>query len=478
MIDPKLFMKQVLKLVPVLAMLICQGAAAQKKRPNIVLIVADDLGYADLSCYGQQRFTTPNIDKMALDGKRFTQFYSGSTVCAPARASLMTGLHTGHTPIRGNRSMEPEGQYPLPEGTQTITWFLQQAGYTTGAFGKWGLGGPESSGEPTKNGFDQFYGYVCQTLAHNYYPSYVWYNRQKEFFPSNEQNHTIYSADTIHGQAKLFLNRQSAAAPFFMYLPYTIPHGDVMVPHDATYESFKKRFNEQPEPRPASKPLSREHEEYPHAGFAAMVTRLDKYVGEILEILKKKGLAENTLVIFTSDNGPHRENGGDPEFFDNNGPYRGIKRDLYEGGIRVPFIAYWPGTIKAGTLNDEPLVLYDLFPTFQKLAGVPVSKNIDGISIVDALKGDRQSSHKYLYWEFHEQGGKQAVRLGPWKGIRLDVSLRPDSPVELYNLEKDPNERTNVANQHPEIARRIGLIMKEAHKADNNWPLLVGEKNL
>jgi arylsulfatase A-like enzyme len=439
--------------------------------------MADDLGYADLSCYGQQRFTTPNLDKMALDGMRFLQFYSGSTVCAPARASLMTGLHTGHTPIRGNRAMQPEGQYPLPENTVTIASQLQRNGYNTGAFGKWGLGPPESTGEPLKNGFNTFYGYICQSLAHNYFPAYVWNNRQKEIFPENETRHNIYSADTIHREAIQFLEKQTTANPFFLFLPYTIPHGDVMVPHDVVFESFRIRYNEEQLPRPPSTPSSRVFEPFPHAGFAAMVTRLDKFVGEVLETLKKKGLAENTLVLFTSDNGPHRENGGDPEFFDNNGIFRGIKRDLYEGGIRVPFIAYWPGKVKAGTINDEPLALWDLFPTFQQLAGIPVSKNIDGISIVPALTGRRQRSHDFLYWEFHEQGGKQAVRVQDWKGIKLDVSVRPDSPIELYNLKHDPGEKTNLASEYPEIVKRIAQIMKESHKPDPEWPLLSSEKN-
>ncbi len=249
-----------------------------------------------------------------------------------------------------------------------------------------------------------------------------------------------------------------------------------MIPHDAVYDSFRKRFDEEPLQRPASFPSSRVFEPYPHAGFASMVTRLDRFVGEIIETLKQKGLAENTLVIFTSDNGPHRENGGDPEYFDNNGIFRGIKRDLYEGGIRVPFIAYWPGKIKPGTLNDEPLALYDLYPTFQQLAGIPVSRKIDGISILPALTGRKQRSHDYLYWEFHEQGGKQAVRVRNWKGVRLDISLRADSPIELYNLDIDPGERTNVATKYPDIVKRIAQIMKEAHVPDVNWPVLVEEK--
>src|SRR5688500_14646615 len=239
-------MSYIMRIVPLLALFICQDAMSQKgKRPNIVLIMADDLGYADLSCYGQQRFTTPNIDKMALDGMRFLQFYSGSTVCAPARASLMTGLHTGHTPIRGTRAMQPEGQYPLPENTVTIASQLQQNGYNTGAFGKWGLGPPESTGEPLKNGFNNFYGYICQSLAHNYFPAYVWNNRQKEIFPENETRHSIYSADTIHREAIQFLEKQTTANPFFLFLPYTIPHGDVMVPHDVVFESFRIRYNEE-----------------------------------------------------------------------------------------------------------------------------------------------------------------------------------------------------------------------------------------
>lgn len=460
-------------------LLISSTAFSQKaNRPNIILIIADDLGYGDLSCYGQRRYLTPNIDKLAIDGMRFTQFYSGSTVCAPARASLMTGLHTGHAPVRGNRAMQPEGQFPLPASTVTIASILQKNGYNTGAFGKWGLGPPASTGEPLNQGFNTFYGYNCQTLAHNYYPAYVWNNRQKEEFTGNEEKHTVYSADTIHRKAMEFLQQQTASKPFFLFLPYTIPHGDVMVPHDEIYQSFRLRFkDEEAVPRPAGKAASREHEIYPHAGFASMVTRLDRYVGEIIESLKKQGLAENTLVLFTSDNGPHRENGGDPEYFDGNGRYRGIKRDLYEGGIRVPLIAYWPGKVKAGMVNDNALILYDLFPTFQQVAGIPVSKNIDGISMLPALRGHKQQQQDYFYWEFHEQGGKQAVRIGKFKGIRLNISTLPDGPIELYNIDEDPGEEKNIAADYPEVVKRIAQIMKKAHVPDSNWPVLVSEKN-
>jgi len=459
------------------------GAAQQKNavagsRPNIILIIADDLGYGDLSCYGQKKFSTPNLDKLAAEGMRFTQFYSGSTVCAPARATLMTGLHTGHSPIRGNRSMEPEGQFPLPDTTVTIAAWLKKMGYTTGAFGKWGMGPPASAGEPLNQGFDQFYGYLCQARAHNYYPPYVWNNREKEFFPSNEEGAGIYSADTIHRKAMQFLEQQKAGQPFFLFLPYTIPHGDVMTPHDSVYEQYKKQFGEDAvPPPPAEKRRHKVFEPYPHAGFAAMVTRLDRFVGEVVAQVKKMGLAENTLIVFTSDNGPHRENGGDPEFFDGNGIYKGIKRDLYEGGIRVPCIAWWPGTIKKQQVNTDPLILYDLFPTLQELAGIPVSTHIDGISLVPALTGKQQPAHPYLYWEFHEQGGKQAVLLqGKWKGIRLNVSREENPPIELYNLEADPAEENNIAGKHPEIVQQIASIMETAHIPDRNWPLLPAEK--
>jgi arylsulfatase A len=458
------------------------ATAQQKKspvgsRPNIILIIADDLGYGDLSCYGQQKFKTPNLDKLAAEGMRFTQFYSGSTVCAPARATLMTGLHTGHSPIRGNRSMQPEGQFPLPDSTVTIAAWLKKMGYTTGAFGKWGMGPPASAGEPLNQGFDQFYGYLCQAKAHNYYPPYVWNNREKEFFPSNEEGAGIYSADTIHRKALQFLEQQKPEQPFFLFLPYTIPHGDVMVPHDEVYEHYKKQFaGDSVPPPPAEKRRHKVFESYPHAGFAAMVSRLDRYVGEVVAQVQKMGLAENTLVLFTSDNGPHRENGGDPEFFDGNGIYKGIKRDLYEGGIRVPFIAWWPGTISKKQVNNDPLILYDIFPTLQELAGIPVSQHIDGISMVPALTGKKQPAHAYLYWEFHEQGGKQAVRLGNWKGIRLNVSTQENPPIELYNLDHDPVEENNVADKHPDIVKQIEAIMQEAHVPDRNWPLLPSEK--
>lgn len=455
-------------------------ALAQKPvRPNIILILADDLGYADVGCYGQQKVATPNIDKLAKQGLKFNQFYAGSTVCAPSRASLMTGLHTGHGSVRGNKRMKPEGQFPLPDSTVTITSLLQKQGYRTGAFGKWGLGFIGTSGDPHKKGIDEFYGYNCQTLAHNYYPDHLWKNYQRIDFPENKKSNTVYSADLIHNEALSFIRAQKQNRPFFLYLPYTLPHADVIVPHDSIYNYYVKKFGERALESKMVTNDGDEHafEPYPHAAFAAMVARLDKYVGDVLETLNKKGLAENTLILFSSDNGPHKEHGGDPDFFNSNGIYRGIKRDLYEGGIRVPLIAYWKGKIMPGT-SDHVAAQWDLFPTFQQLAGIPVSKNIDGISMLPALlQNKQQRRHKYLYWELHEGGGKQAVRFGDWKGVKLTVSGSPIGLLELYNLKTDPSEKENVALNNPAIVKRIEAMMKEAHVTNPDWLFLHAELN-
>lgn len=449
-----------------------QQKPAGNRQPNIILIVADDLGYGDLHCYGQQKVTTPNIDQLAASGMRFTQFYSGTTVCAPSRASLMTGLHTGHTSIRGNRGFKPEGQFPLPDSSLTIAEVLKKNGYRTAAFGKWGMGYPGSAGEPLKQGIERFYGYNCQSEAHNYYPDHLWDNDKRIDFPANRTSDSMYSGDKIHQAAMDFL-QQTGDRPFFLFLPYTLPHGDLDVPRDSVYQHYVKQFNESP--LPPNAPSKGRFEPYPHAAFAAMVSRLDRYVGEIYRFVQGSGLAGNTLIIFTSDNGPHREDGGDPEFFDGNGIFRGIKRDLYEGGIRVPFIANWAGKIKAGAVNDLPAAWWDLFPTFQQLAGIPVSKNTDGISIVPALTGKPQQAHEYFYWEFHEQGGKQAVRYGNWKGVRLNVSKVEGGPIELYDLKNDPAEQQNIAAAHPDIVKKIAAFMQQAHVHDTNWPVLAGE---
>ena len=444
--------------------------AQKNSKPNIIFIFADDLGYGDIGCYGQQKIETPNIDKLAQKGMKFTQFYSGSTVCAPSRSSFLTGLHTGHTAIRGNKSYPPEGQAPLPDSVITFANLLQQNGYATAAFGKWGLGYITTSGDPNKKGFDLFYGYNCQSLAHNYYPDHLWTNHDRIDFAAKD---SVYSADIIHEQAIRYI-KNAGEKPFFIYLPYTVPHGEVIVPHDSTFYYYIKKFNEQPV---AAKRMydGRLLGDYPHASFAAMIARLDRYVGEIVKQVEEKGIANNTLIIFTSDNGPHKEGGGDPEFFNSNGMYKGIKRDLYEGGIRVPFIAYWPGKIGSSVV-DKPAALWDMYPTFLQMAGVAVKKKIDGISLVPTLfQSNKQKQHEYFYWEFHENDGRQAIRWGKWKAIKLAVTKISDPAIELYDLDEDPQEINNIAGQNPEIIKKMAELFSKEHQYNPDWPLLFKE---
>lgn len=453
------------------------SAQQEGKKPNIIFILADDLGYGDVGCYGQQKIKTPHIDALAKQGMLFTEMYAGTAVCAPSRASLLTGMHTGHTPVRGNKGMKPEGQFPLPDSSVTIATILHNNGYSTGTFGKWGLGYPASTGEPTKKGVDAFYGYNCQTLAHNYYPDHLWDNTSRVELPGNLKEDSVYSGDLIHEHALQFLAQQHDK-PFFLFLPYTLPHAALYGPHDSIYQYYVKQFGEQ-DAKPSAKAP---HDDYrfepqPHAAFAAMVTRLDAYVGQIVAQVKQQGLEKNTLIIFASDNGPHKEGGADPAFFNSGGPFKGIKRDLYEGGIREPFIASWPGVIKPGSKNATPAAFWDMYPTFAELAGVQQYNRVDGISIVPLLKGKSlPKPHEYFYWEFHEFGGRQAVRYGKWKGVRLNVNANDDAPIELYDVEKDIAEANNVAVAHPDIIAKIKAFMQQAHVPDANWPLLASER--
>jgi arylsulfatase A-like enzyme len=440
-----------------------------QERPNIVYILADDLGYGDLGCYGQKDIRTPNLDRMAREGMVFTQHYSGSTVCAPSRSCLMTGQHTGHTPVRGNKEYQPEGQHPLPAESVTVAEVLKRAGYTTGAFGKWGLGYPGSEGDPNNQGFDEFYGYNCQRYAHNYYPYFLRHNDKKVMLAGNEGKKTEqYAPDLIQEQTLKFIEANKDN-PFFLYVPNVIPHAELLVPEDEIVKSYRGQFAEKPykgvDDGRSYKRGGYGSVETPRANFAAMVTRLDRYVGEILDRLRQLGLDKRTLVMFTSDNGPHGEGGANPKYFDSSGGLRGMKRDLYEGGIRVPMIARWPGKIKAGSGSEHISAFWDVMPTLAELAGADAPDNIDGISFVPTLLGQKQKQkeHEYLYWEFHERGGKQAVRKGKWKAIRLQVKRDPDGPLELYDLQKDPQEKNNVASQHPDIVDRMAQIMREAH---------------
>ena len=443
----------------------CGAAKAPESRPNVIYIMADDLGYADITPYGQQLIETPNIERLAAQGMLLTQCYAGCTVSAPSRASLMTGLHTGHTYVRGNYEIDPEGQCPMPAGTYTLGTLFSNAGYVTGAFGKWGLGYPGSESEPSKVGFDRFYGYNCQRMAHTYYPDHLWDDDRRVDFPENvDPGRQTYSQDIIHAEALDFIHENAEAGrPFFAYLAYTLPHAELCLPHDEVYQHYVEKFKDAPaDAKPwVSHGSSYGTSEHPMASFAAMVSRLDRYVGEVMALLEKEGIADNTLIVFTSDNGPHREGGANPDFFHSYGPLRGCKRDMYEGGIRVPFIVSYPGHIAEGTKSDQIMAFWDIMPTFAELIGSSDTITTDGISMLPSWTGGRQEQHPYLYWEFHELGGRQAVRMGDWKGIRLNVGNDRTS-FELYNLADDIHEERNVATENPDITARINEIMDTA----------------
>ena len=458
----------------VLLLLLCGAgslpAAEQPRARNIVFILADDLGYADLGCYGQKKIRTPHLDRMAAEGLRFTQFYSGSPVCAPSRCVLMTGQHTGHAHVRTNQSVKPEGQTPIPADSVTIAKLLKARGYATAAIGKWGLGPTGSSGDPNRQGFDLFYGYNCQGHAHNHYPTYLWRNDQREglnndgTYKGRQHSHDLFETEAL----KFIQDHKDR--PFFLYVPFTIPHVSLQVPEDSLKE-YLGQFDD--------KPYWGEEGYLPHptprAAYAAMVTRMDRSVGRILEQLKKLNLDDNTLVIFSSDNGPThgRVGGADSAFFASAGPLRGLKGSLYEGGIRVPCLVRWPGKVKAGRTSDLPAAFYDVLPTLCAVTGAAPPKDTDGLSFLPTLleKGEQQR-HEFLYWEFPSYGGQQAVRLGDWKGVRQQL-LKGNTRIELYNLADDPGEKTDVAAKHPEIVARIEKVMKEQHRPSELFPIKV-----
>jgi arylsulfatase A-like enzyme len=426
--------------------------------PNIVFIMADDLGYGDLGCYGQKVLKTPNIDRLAREGTRFTNFYAGSTVCAPSRCVLMTGLHTGHCYIRGN------GNASLRPDDVTVAKILHNAGYRTGLVGKWGLGSENSTGIPTRQGFDFFFGYLDQTHAHNYFPTFLYRNDRRIALPNvvpaeGKKGQGVaterlqYSPDLMTREALQFIER-NRLQPFFLYWACTLPH--------ANNEAGKKGM-EIPD-------VGRfRNENWPEAekGFAAMVDHLDKDVGQLLDRLKALGLEKDTIVCFTSDNGPHREGGHDPSFFHSSGGLRGIKRALYEGGIRVPFLVRWPGHVPAGRTCDATGWFADFLPTAADLAGAKSPSGIDGVSLLPVFTGKSQAAPRPapLYWEFYEQGFAQAVRDGRWKAIRKPKGDR----LELYDLAADPAEKHNVADKHPEVAARLGEAIRKAHVDSPLW---------
>jgi arylsulfatase A len=443
-------------------------ACEQKKQaPNIIYILADDLGYGDLSFTGQQKFQTPNIDALAKDGMFFTQHYAGSTVCAPSRSALMTGQHTGHTFIRGNKEAPIEGQYPMDSAVVTVAEYLKMAGYTTGIYGKWGLGSPFSEGDPLNQGFDQFYGYNCQRLAHNYYPYHLWDNQTKEVLTANQDSlKGDYAPELIHEKALTFIE-ENKDQPFFLYYASLIPHAELFAP-ERYMEMFRGKLLPENEFKgqddgPNYKNGGYGSQDESHAAFAAMIYLLDQQVGEIRKKVEELGIADNTLIIFTSDNGPHKEGGADPNYFDSNGLFTGFKRDLNEGGVRVPMIAFWPETIKANSTSDHASAFWDFLPTVSELIGTEPPSDIDGISYLPTLLGKEQPKHKFLYWEFHERGGKQAVRMGDWKGIRLKMAKDQSAPIALYDLAADPSEENDLASQYPDIVAQIDQIMSEQH---------------
>lgn len=436
----------------------CKKEAPAKEVPmNVIYILADDLGYGDIGCYGQQKIKTPNIDRMAQEGMLFTQHYAGCTVSAPSRCSLMTGLHTGHSQIRGNMEIKPEGQQPMAADTYTLGKLMKSAGYTTGIFGKWGLGYPGSSSVPSNMGFDEFFGYNCQRQAHSYYPDHLWHNNDTVFLHENDnEGRLVYSQDLIHEQALKFI-RDNKDKPFYAMLTYTLPHAELNLPHDSIYRMYENAFEEVP----YDGKMGYHPSEKPYASFAAMVSRLDKYVGDVMAELKELGLDKNTIVIFTSDNGPHREGGANPDYFLSYGPLKGVKRDVYEGGIRVPMVAWCPDKIKAGVKNDHISAFWDVMPTLAELTGVTLPETGDGISFLPTLfSKDGQKQHEYLYWEFHELNGREALRSGNWKLIRQPIV--GETILELYDLSSDIHEDNNLAQQNPEKVKELEVLMDGA----------------
>ncbi len=420
---------------------------AQQNSPNVIYILADDLGYADVGYNGQKLIETPELDFLAKNGMQFTNHYCGNAVCAPSRASLLMGKHPGHSYIRANSPGYPNGQTPIPAGSETLGTLMQRAGYKTACIGKWGLGGFHNSGNPNKQGFDYFFGYTDQRKAHNYYPQYLWENGTKKYLDNNYGKQNEYSHDLFTEKAISFI-KKNENNPFFLYLAYTIPHLRLQVPDLAQYENKKWPLNMKIQ--------------------AAMISRMSRDIGVIVDLIKKLGLEKNTLIMFNSDNGAHGK-AGTLDFFKPSGNLKGIKRTMYEGGLRSPMVAYWPGKINAGTKNDHLSAFWDMLPTFSELTGEPIVGNSDGISMLPTLLGKNlfQKKHEYLYWELYEGRPNSAVRYGKWKGVVRD--RREGNEIQLFNLEIDESEINNVAKQNPEIVLEIQSIMEKSHEKNPFW---------
>ncbi|MDF1815074.1 MAG: arylsulfatase [Verrucomicrobiales bacterium] len=426
-----------------------------EQKPNIIYIMADDLGIGDVGCYGQKLLKTPRIDRLAAEGMKFTNHYSGSAMCAPTRSCLMQGLHTGHARVRSN------GDGNLRDEDITVGEVLQSAGYKTGAMGKWGIGEAGSTGIPTKQGFDYWFGYLNQTKAHHHYPEFLWKNQEQVFFPDNPEQRTHFSHDLFTEEALKFI-RDHKDEPFFLYVPYTLVHVDLDVPDDSRDPWVGKIEETDPYGTPGGQHYI--YQDKPHATFAGMVSRLDRDVGKIVDLVDELGLDKNTLVIFTSDNGPTSAGGADPKFFDGNGPYRGIKFEFYEGGIRCPMIARWPGQIEAKSESDHISAHWDLLATAADIAGANLPEKTDGISFLPTLIGnsEAQKQHPYLYWECASGKGVQAARMGNWKAVVKGTRSKGNEKFELFDLGNDIAETTNLAAARPEITAQMKQILQSA----------------
>jgi arylsulfatase A-like enzyme len=476
-------MKRIAFVLLTLSIAIC----SQARLPNIIYILADDLGYGDLGCYGQEKIKTPNIDALAEQGMRFTQHYSGQAVCAPSRCSFLTGLHQGHAYIRNNKELPHEGQTPIPADTFTIAKMLKTRGYATACIGKWGLGYPGSEGDPLNQGFDLFFGNNCQRHAHQYYRNYLWKNDRKVMYPENKDiKGPNYSADEMRKEALAFME-QNKDTPFFLYYATPIPHVSLQVPEEslAPYQGLwpEKPFKGAYKPKTG---MGYTGHAAPRAAYAAMVSHMDRNIGMLMARLDELGLTDDTLVVFTSDNGATYAGGADPGFFNGTAGLRGLKGSHYEGGLRVPFIARWPGKIAAGTTNGHVSAFWDMLPTFAAITGAEVPVKVDGLSMLPALTGKPQKPHDFLYWEFnakHYNGGQVTVRMGDWKGIKIQqlssgkrgkrkksaVTHSPEK-MQLFNLKTDPFEQTDVAAHHPEVVSQIEAIIQREHTPSALFP--------
>ena len=440
------------------ALLLCTTALLAAEKPNIIFILADDLAQGDLGCYGQQKIKTPHLDRLAAEGTRFTQAYSGTTVCAPSRTSVITGLDMGHSPVRANREIaKGQGQMPLPEKTVTVAQLLKQQGYATACMGKWGMGMFDTTGSPLKKGFDHFYGYNCQRHAHSYFPEYLYENDKRFELPENKEGKKTYADKLIQKDVLSWVGKQKST-PFFLFYATTLPHGSYEIDNLGQYADLPGWTDQA-------------------KNFAAMVTRLDSNVGELVALLKEMGIEKKTLILFSGDNGAAFGDKSQTSLFFNqsmDGKLRGFKRGMYEGGLRQASLACWPGTVPAGRVSDDPWAFWDFLPTCAELSGATYPQDFTpcGLSLVSFLKGGPAPQREYFYWELHEGTPQQAVRFGNWKAVRNS----PKGKIELYDLSKDSAEQNDLAESQPEKVKQAEQLMLQARVDDPNWPLKEASK--